>query len=210
MQRFFILVFTILAILTFSCKKSSNNTETAPVADYYNLQVGNYWIYQCYTINNSDTTFMQKLDSAYIEKDTVIRGYLFFKLLSNPFPGYSYPMPSYIRDSSGFLVLSSGTRICSNNDFKDTLSIDTTRDYFNFRFYETMTGKDSIVTVPLGSFQSITSRTRVVPVQTGQFPIRYIYDVYGKHLGRIKSHNFYVIGGEQIESRLVRMKMKWI
>ena len=209
MLRFHIFIISILAVLTYSCKKSSDNTESAPVADYYNLQVGNYWVYQCYTINNSDTTFMQKLDSAYIEKDTVIRGYSFFKLLSNPFPGYSPSMPSYIRDSSGFLVLSSGIRICSNNDFKDTLCIDT-RDSLIFRGYETMTGKDSIVTVPHGSFQSITSRTRIVPVQSGQFPIRYIYDVYAKNLGKIKSHNFYFNGGEQIESRLVRMKMKWI
>jgi hypothetical protein len=209
MQRFYILFITFLTVFTFSCKKSSNNSEVAAVADYYNLQVGNYWIYQWYTINNSDTAFQTQLDSAYIEKDTVIRGYTYYKLMSNPSILNPDQFPSYLRDSSGFLVLSTGIKICSNSDFKDTLYIDTRENPY-FRFYETMTGKDSIVTIPLGNFQSITSHTRVVPVETGQFPIRYIYDVYAKNLGKIKSHNFYVNGGEQIESRLVRMKMKWI
>jgi hypothetical protein len=72
-----------------------------------------------------------------------------------------------------------------------------------------MTGKDSIVTVPAGSFQSITFRMKVVPNHPDDpHPVRYIYDVYGKNAGKIKSHNFYYNGGEQLEVRLVRYKVQ--
>jgi hypothetical protein len=50
---------------------------------------------------------------------------------------------------------------------------------------------------------------KVVPTQPNDpHPVRYIYDVYGKNIGRIKSHNFYYNGGQQFEIRLVRYKVQ--
>jgi hypothetical protein len=98
--------------------------------------------------------------------------------------------------------------MCSDDNFTDTLYIDTNNMQI-FKGYVKMTGKDSVVTVPAGSFQSITYRMKVVPIQhNDHHPVRYIYDVYGKNIGRIKSHNFYYNGGEQFETRLVRYKVQ--
>lgn len=208
MKRLFILVLAILSILTFSCKKTSNETTSATSPDYYQMKVGNYWIYQNYTIDTNGVVTAGKLfDSAHIEKDTIIRGYTYYKLWENPMLLWKSQLPSYVRDSSGFLISNSGEKLCSDNDFRDTLGIDTMNVNI-FKGYVKMTGKDSVVTVPVGSFQSITCRMRVVPTQpTDPHPVRYSYDVYGKNIGKIKSHNFYYNGGQQIEVRLVRYKL---
>jgi len=43
-------------------------------ADYYQLKVGNYWIYQSYQIDSNGVATPENLwDSAHIEKDTIIR-----------------------------------------------------------------------------------------------------------------------------------------
>jgi hypothetical protein len=197
-----------LSILTFSCKKTSNNTVSPTTPDYYMLKVGNYWIYQKYTVDSNGVAIPEKLfDSAHIEKDTIIRGNTYYKLWEARYliTGTQYPL--YLRDSSGYLVTNSGFRLCSDDDFTDTLYVDTS-NVLLFKGYVKMTGKDSIVTVPTGSFQSITCRMRVVPTQPSDtHPVRYIYDVYGKNIGRMKSHNFFYNGGQQFETRLVRYKI---
>jgi hypothetical protein len=209
MNRLFILVFAILSILTFSCKKSSNETTSSTTVDYYKLKVGNYWIYQSFKLDsNGVATPQNNFDSAYIEKDTMIRGNNYYKLWENHYVLGNTQFPSYIRDSSGYLVNSSGYRLCSDNDFTDTLGVDTIQAAL-FRGYIKMTGKDSVVTVPAGSFPSITVRMKVVLTNPATpHPIRYIYDVYGKNIGRIKTHNFYFNTYQQFEGRLVRYKVQ--
>jgi hypothetical protein len=209
MKWSFILTIAMLSILAFSCKKTSNETAPATTPDYYQLKAGNYWIYQAYTLDsNGVATAQNNFDSAHIEKDTVIRGNTYYKLWENELVLGKMQYPSYIRDSSGFLVNSSGGKMCSENDFTDTLGIDTTQVTL-FKGYVKMTGKDSIVTVPAGSFQSITYRMRVVLTNPKMpFPIRYSYDVYGKNIGRIKSHGFYFNTYQQVEARLLRYKVQ--
>jgi len=209
MKRLFILVMAALLILTFSCKKTSNGTFSVTKPDYYMLKVGNYWIYQNYTLDSNGVAIAGNLfDSAHIEKDTIIRGNTYYKLWEEPYLISGTQFAAYLRDSSGYLVSSSGFRLCSDDDFTDTLYVDT-NNLWLFTGYVKMTGKDSVVTVPAGNFQSITCRMRVVPTQPSDLhPVRYIYDVYGKYIGRIKSHNFYYNAGQQFETRLVRYKVQ--
>jgi len=209
MKRLFILVMAALSILAFSCKKTSNGTSSEIKADYYMLKVGNYWIYQNFTADSNGIPAPGKLfDSAHIEKDTIIRGNKYYKYWENPLLTWGSQIARFLRDSSGYLVNSSGFILCSDNNFTDTLYVDT-NNLWLFTGYMKMTGKDSIVTVPAGSFQSITFRMKVVPNHPDDpHPVRYIYDVYGKNAGKIKSHNFYYNGGEQLEVRLVRYKVQ--
>lgn len=206
MKKLFILVMAVLSILTFSCKKTSNDTTLATKPNYYMLKVGNYWVFQYFAIDsNGVATPKNHWDSVYIEKDTSIRGNTYYK------EWHSYSViqfPSYLRDSSGYLISNLGGRWCSDDNFTDTLAVDT-NNLFLFKGYVMMTGRDSVVTVPAGSFQSITCRMKVVPTQTNDpHPIRYIYDVYGKDIGRIKSHNFYFNADDHFEYRLVRYKVR--
>jgi hypothetical protein len=209
MKRLFVLVLAVLSVLTFSCKKSSNDATPSTQADYYQLKVGNYWIYQGFEIDtNGVVTPKNAFDSAHIEKDTIIRGKTYYKLLAKYTDCIGDQYPSYVRDSLGYLVNNHGLRECSIDHFKDTLYIDSVNKQLCMG-YGQMTGKDSLVTVPAGSFQSITSRKRVVPTHLNDpHPIRYSYCVYGKNIGMIKSHAFFYEGGQQRESRLVRYKVQ--
>jgi len=75
--------------------------------------------------------------------------------------------------------------------------------------YLMMTGRDSLVTIPAGTFASITSRMKEVPAHLNDpYPIRYAYNVYGKNIGMIKSHNFFYISDQHFEERLVRYKVQ--
>lgn len=207
MKKLFILVIAILSILTFSCKKTSTDTASVPKPDYYQLKVGNYWIYQHFTIDSNGVAIPEnKWDSVYIEKDTVIGGNTYCKEWEATPIGPN--LFSCIRDSSGYLVNNLGYRLCSDDNFTDTLFVDSANQFL-FMGYLKMTGKDSLVSVPSGTFPSITSRMKVVPTQPGDpHPIRYSYYVYGKSIGRIKSHNFYYNADQHFEVRLVRYKVQ--
>ena len=210
MKRSVILICAILSIVVMSCKKSSDNTIPVAVADYYQLKVGNYWIYQGYKIDSNGIAIPQSyFDSAHIEKDTIIRGYTYYKFWESPLALHGgHQLHSYVRDSSGFLINNLGHRSCSASDFIDTLVFDTANLPY-FIAYGKMTGKDSAVTIPAGTFQSITLRLKVIPLRPeDSLPIRYSYDVFGKNVGKIKSHSFFYYGGEQLEARLVRFKVQ--
>jgi hypothetical protein len=207
MKKSFIWIMAILSILTFSCKKSSTDTSSATKTDYYQLKVGNHWIFQYFLIDsNGVATPENQWDSVYIEKDTNIRGNVYYKEWNALAPGMQHP--TCLRDSSGYLINSVGLRLCSDDNFTDTIYIDT-NNLLLFIGYLKMTGRDSLITVPAGTFPSITSRMKVVPTETNDpHPIRYIYDVYVKNIGRIKSHNFFYNGDQHLEYRLVRYKVK--
>ena len=209
MKQLFFLVLAVLAILAFSCKKTSNETAPVAKADYYQLKIGNYWIYQGFEIDtNGVVTPKNHFDSAHIEKDTIIRGNTYYKLWANQSLIMGEQFPSYLRDSSGYLVNSVGMRLCTADHFADTLYLDTAHTEL-YRGYGLMTGKDSLVTVQAGTFPSITSRMRVVPTQANDYHlVRYSYSIYGKNIGMIKSHAFLYWGGQQFEARLVRYKVQ--
>lgn len=202
------MIVAVLAIVTISCKKNSENPAPVTQADYFQLKVGNYWIYQGFTSDSTGVfTPTGKYDSAYIENDTLIRGFTYHKLVERPWV-MSPQMPNYLRDSSGYLVDSRGYIIASDFNFTDILEIDTINIEL-FKGFLQMTGRDSVVTIPAGAFKSITSRYKTVPSppNTANFPIRYSYDIYGKGVGEIKTHTFLWSGFMQMEARLVRYKV---
>jgi hypothetical protein len=171
--------------------------------------VGNYWIYEGFQIDtNGVATATGKFDSAYIEKDTLIRGFTYYKHLEIPYVLGFLQFKSYIRDSSGYLVNSDGHILASDFNFTDTLEVRTGEAKL-YMAYTMMTGKDSVVTVPAGSMPTVTTRVTVIPSLPNplSFPTRYAYDVYGKGVGRIKSHTFFWSDILAIESRLVRYRV---
>jgi len=206
MKKLIILVMAVLSILTFSCKKTSTDTTSVPKPDYYQLKVGNYWVFQYFTIDSNGVAIPKnQWDSVYIEKDTSIRGNTYYKEW-HAISGML--IPSYLRDSSGYLINNYGYRMCSDDNFTDTIYVDT-NNLWLYKGYAKMTGRDSLVTVPTGTYTSITCRKQIVLTQTNdQHPIRYIYDVYGKNIGRIKSHNFYYNADQHFEYKLMRYKVQ--
>jgi len=210
MKNLAFVIIAVLSILAISCKKNSEDPVPTAKADYFKLKVGNYWIYQGFRIDtNGVVTPTSQYDSAHIEKDTIIRGFTYYKLLEDPYVLGSVQFPNYLRDSSGYLVNSYGYILASDVNFTDTLEVKTGEGQL-YMAYTKMTGKDSVVTIPAGSLQSITNRMQVVPLppNTQNYPIRYSYDIYGKGVGKMKSHTFFWSGLMQLEARLVRYKVQ--
>jgi hypothetical protein len=208
MKKLTFLSVVFLAIALFSCKKSNDETNPPSKPDYYQLKVGNYWIYQGYHIDTNGVVTAEGVpDSTYVEKDTVIRGYTFKKIVGNPDHAVPLYMGGIVRDSSGYLVTYYGQILCSDENFTDILYTRNS-DSILFMGYLQMTGKDSLVETPAGTFPSITSRLKIVPTQpTDPHPVRYSYTVYGKGIGGMKAHAFFYGGGLIFETRLVRYKV---
>jgi hypothetical protein len=208
MKRFNLILMAGLSILALSCKKNNDETTATVKADYYQLKIGNYWIYEGYTLDSAGVaTSSGKLDSAYIEKDTMIRGLTFVKFMQRPY-GLNEQMPSYLRDSSGYLVNNLGIIIASDGNFRDTLSVDTSHPTM-YLGYLKMTGKDSILIMAGETFQTITSSKKVIPLPpyAPTWPVRYTYTVYGKGVGQMKTHSFMFTGHLALESRLIRYRI---
>jgi hypothetical protein len=208
MNKLIFVIIAAMSVLAISCTKDAADPVPVVKSDYYQLKAGNYWIYQGMNIDtNGVVTPTTLYDSAFIEKDTLIRGYTFYKLIECPYV-LMLPMATYLRDSSGYLVNSDGTILASNDNFTDTLEVNLTQPDL-FTGYIQMTGKDSTVTIPAGDFQSITTRMKVVPTppNTANFPVRYSYDVFGKGVGKMKTHTFFWSGVLTLEARLVRYKV---
>jgi len=108
-----IIVIAILALVIFySCKKDTTiapPTKTNPPASvsYISLKVGNYWIYEMCTDDSTGTeTSLNKTDSLYIQRDTVIGGktYYYFQISDPNTLSASLPLQNqWVTDSSGFL-----------------------------------------------------------------------------------------------------------
>jgi hypothetical protein len=197
--------FIAALLLLVSCKKEQTTYQPIPQADYMALQVGNYWIFEGYEQDSSGTYIPTgDWDSVYISKDTVIRGETYYKKHAKTLILSTNQQIYYVRDSAGYLVNHFGRILMSETNFSDTLFVDTLTPQL-FRGYAMMIGKDSVVSVPAGDFVSATMRMSVVPTDTASpFPTRYVYWVYGKDVGEIKSHLFFYGGDRHFETRLVR------
>ena len=190
MRNMAFVIIAVLTVMAISCKKDTGDPIPVAKFDYFKLNVGNYWIYQGFRIDtNGVVSPTTNYDSAYIEKDTIIRGLNYSKLIENPIALSSFKVTSYLRDSSGYLVNSTGQVRSSDINFTEIIALDSS-NLLLYKGYRQMTGKDSLVTVPSGAFKSITSRVKVVPSEPniGNHPIRYYYDVYGKGVVKIKTH----------------------
>lgn len=173
----------ILILAFVSCKKNDQPTPPPP-PDFMQLSVGNYWVYEYYKIDtNGVETKLDAKDTALIQKDTMINGIKYFKWYRPSVELKGTNVPSFVRDSGGYLVTNFGAILFSANNFTDTLRIDTLPILTSvFK----MISKDSIVHVPAGSFTTRTARLTVFPTDP-QYPwgTRYYYNIYGEGAGLI-------------------------
>ncbi|HLN52663.1 MAG TPA: hypothetical protein VK212_03075 [Lentimicrobium sp.] len=151
----------IAAALFISCNKEEGDKPITLPPDYANLKVGNYWIYQHFKIDTTgEETALDKYDSCYVEKDTVINGKTFYKMIR---PRAIYSKYVYLwRDSSGYIVNTSGKIWFFAEDF--TTVFDTTYAFgagdTTYVATSRMVDKDKVVTTPAGDFVTRTYQIR--------------------------------------------------
>jgi hypothetical protein len=206
MKRTLLFTIAVLALIFYSCKKKDSQETTSSGPDFVKLKTGNYWVYHIYKVDtNGVETDQSKTDSSYIEKDTLINGYKYFLKYSQFYPGLAERVP--VRDSSGYLLQYNPNGknfiIFARDNFSDLLFTDN-NVIFN-RTYR-MTGKDSIVSLPAGTFTTRSFFIGYYPVDNGYpWGERRNYYMYGLDAGLVKQiYIYYTNDPDHYEARLIR------
>src|ERR1041384_347477 len=136
---------------------TTNHTSSQePRNNYLPLKVGNYWIYSHFSIFDSTFQDDRWTDSVVVEKDTVIFGKVFYKVY-----GFSTTRPwNYLTFYNNYLIDEKTMYYFSSEDFTSVLRTNTQLDvngetmaWGEFR----MRCRDSLITVPAGTFTTITA-----------------------------------------------------
>ncbi len=206
------LFFLSLLIAMSACSKEEDQPvapKPEPKADYMKLKPGNYWIYNEYKVNPAGETDEHVQDSVYVEKDTMINGMVYHKLVK-PNHWETAVTSHYLRDSLDYIVDRHGSIRFSESDFtsifrtsymihnQDTIAKVTTQ----------MTDKNKEVNTPAGTFLTsayLRSYAMTPFADPMQRVVRY-HTRYAKDVGMVTevlaiySHN----PDERWERRLVR------
>lgn len=198
-------------LFLFSCKKESTGPQdqTDTIADVVNakmympLHVGNYWIYEYYYKDASGNYVSNgSIDSVFISTDTIIHNDTFFVFQeTSPYLDQYYSL----RDSLSYLVDPGGKKLFSAENFEDTLM---TQEIEAFHIAYKMNDKDSLISIPIGTFSTYNYKGYVYDLSVSASP-KFNYTFYAKNIGIIKRASFYASTFSlpeptYIEQRLIR------
>ena len=206
MKKTLFFAIAILALIFFSCEKKNSQETTSSIPDFVKLKVGNYWVYDFFKVDsNGVATDQGKTDSSYIEKDTLINGDKYFIKNSHSYMFGS--RRSILKDSSGYLLqrIPDGSSIIlfARDNYTDIFISDTVDNLFLRK--DMMTGKDSTVSVPAGTFITRSMCYVATPLDPAYpWGVRKVYYIYGKDIGQIVYTMCYWSDPGYYEARLIR------
>jgi hypothetical protein len=195
MNRTFLTCLLLGTLVVISCKKKKDEDpvprETNPpvYSDYSGLKTGNYWVYDEFivdTLGNAVPT--GNTDSCYVEKDTMLHGRPYYKMLrftSSPVP-YVY----FESDSLSYITDSYGNALFSSADFSTIFRPgyywNSASDTVAF-VYSKMDGSPRMLTVPAGTFSTLSMKVtyRMYPLYSYGGPYHYAYSAYAEHVGLV-------------------------
>ena len=216
----------IILLAFISCKKDEENsiqveTQTTEDPDYFQLEVGNYWVYENYKIDTGGVeTKLTELDSIVIVGDTMYKGEKFF-IVGSRTDLYgrilSYNEYTWWRDSSSYLINQFGTIRATYANYTDSFNIiyyGNGRDTTEYTYYQ-MTKPESQTTVPAGTFSVIDflrKTTANIRARGGSFDPMFSHNQYAKGVGKVfSSYNSttppFIENNIIYEKRLVRYKV---
>jgi hypothetical protein len=213
MQAAIKLICIVLLACAAGCnKKEEQDPDPTPVlkADYLKLKPGNYWIYNEYRVNDTSEIDQHIADSVYVEKDTLINGLVFYKLVKPSHWLEPFEWVNYLRDSAGYTVGHTGKIWFSSTDFTTIFhlshvmaGVDTVA-----RVTTKMSDKDFAVSTPAGIFitTSLTRSYAMFPKFHPDEPVINYNTRYAKDVGMVtETLAIYSINPfERWERRLVR------
>jgi len=216
MKRLIFLLLTFVCL--YSCQESEFSNSDKRASEYLPLSIGNYWIYQKFTINPDGTEKAELVfDSVSIKRDTIINGQQYFEIVkSNLISLQSY----FQKDSSGCLVtLEIGPNKNVLNHY--VLFSDNNTDTLYKSIYKPemdtvysisvkMEKLKQPISVPAGTFEVLNAKHTVIanPKYTYYVGPRYNNNYYAKNIGQILYSYHYLNNLGQIEYRLIRYSVK--
>lgn len=196
-------------VFVFACKKEKEKE----FPDFGQLKAGNYWVYERFDIDSvGNLNPRNEYDSCYIEKDTLINGKTYHKMVRPPQPNMPYWDIQYLRDSLHYIVDEKGNRVFSSQDFS---SIFSQYDYLQgsqrlYTVFSQMDDSEYNVYTPAGNFttKGLIYNYTLWPDIPQQKQKRFVYKRYAKEIGIVAETLFPSFNGnEVIERRLVRYKV---
>ena len=190
------ILFAMIAATLLSCKKEKE--EPAPVLpvvypNFSNLAVGNYWIYERFTLDTNGVYTTQNIfDSSYVDKDTVVNGNTFYKFNYIYYPYSNSYVGVYLRDSLSFMVNSFGDIRFSSEIFTDTFYTHYFKnsligDTISFIFSK-MNDNNLSVSLPAGNYITKNYQTTYLmfPAHSQGGPVRTINNRYAENVGLVE------------------------
>jgi len=210
------LFISILIVIILSCKKDNETEQTTPTSfiiypNFSSLKVGNYWIYQEFDIDeNGFATPKNIFDSCYVEKDTLVNGKTYKKIIK-PKP---YSITQYDifleRDSLNYIVNSDGKILFSSRDFTSILDsryfMATSNDTL-CQIIRQMADKNLTLITPAGTFKTLNAKQTffMFPDYIQYGNLRTMHTRYSENIGIvIETLPFYLLDPNYVERRLVR------
>jgi hypothetical protein len=187
--------------------------ETVQAKDYSMLTIGNYWVYQQYSIDlkTGEVKAQAETDSIAVSRDTVIDGQAYFIVAGSWF---GQPFWRLLRNKNGDLLNHKGTvYFKGSTDTLDTLRKVT--DLPNAQFdslYDLMRHQTEVVAGVTNSFTSTYQFDRTFFINPAQLPdsnfrLRHDKEFYVKNIGIVCYTTFYS-APINLEMRLLRYKVQ--
>ncbi len=204
-----LLSFALVLFFSFCKKETAEILETIMYPNFSQLKVGNYWIYERYRIEDSGMEISTgTFDSCYVEKDTQINNYTYYKVL-RPSLNETIQTIQFIRDSLHYLVTNDGEVLFSSQNYVDTL-----QQYHMLFVSDTicevvakMADKNLAVSTPAGVFEtsSLKRTFHMYPLFADLGNTRYMDTRYAENIGIVsETLTFFAFLPVSIEIRLVR------
>jgi hypothetical protein len=216
-----------LLVLLLSCKKEATapsitnkplpQTWTPDYSTYLPCKKGNYWIYELFRFEqHGDTSSMNKFDSVYVVKDTLIRGNQYWKIHQHEFVR-NWDYFTFTRDSLHYIIDEKGKILFSSEDFSTVFSEFYMFDYMPYadtvcRVTSKMNDKDFRCRTAAGIFvtSNMQHTIRFYPkyIKQGVNDPRYMNKRYAKNIGIVQeTEPYYVSQSFGTERRLIRYKI---
>lgn len=147
----------IIALMCFSCEKEEivENEDITSNTTFITTP-GSYWIYDVVAIDvNNNTTDTGIRDTITVLGDTIINGSTYTNYYGT-FMGGPHKS-SYLKDSSGYIVSSTGAILYSYMYFNDTISESSMNGYDTYTY--SVDESNTVFSVPAGSFNSAVRQT---------------------------------------------------
>jgi hypothetical protein len=202
-----------MALVSFmACQKENASTPTIMADNYFPLKVGNYWIYANSFVDEKGLeTPSKELDSVYVEKDTLINGQTYFKMVYATSSTISNSLSTrFIKDSLHYIVNEKGVKLFSSENFRDTLHVLDNKGLENLiktRFYK-MEKEDNVQSL-IGTYNCLDYRMTGVLVQPSDGKSeRFCHNYYAKNIGIIKNISSYITTEAFLKEDLIRYKVQ--
>ncbi|MDH4058408.1 MAG: hypothetical protein OEU76_06565 [Cyclobacteriaceae bacterium] len=183
----------ISLILISSCKKEPDVIEqpTTKSIDYMPLTVGNFWVYENYSIDTlGNETVLTQRDSIVVDRDTIIGAHTYFILEGTSYPTVNdWGIVDIVRDSSDYLVNEKGKILFSSSNFSDILCEEVgiyDSDTLYTLTYQMETVSGSII-VPAGTFDDVLNYKGILTryISTNANNPEYFNNYFAPDIGKI-------------------------